>query len=317
MGVKRKFQASEDTLTEEHRKWREACKRDNERMYSTRTEIANLKAQVEAHTKSKADFEERYEVTKSHRKCAEILQVFIVSICAKQITETERLNKLLIVHVELEEQLVSKDRYMVGKDVEIVELKCRLRESEKELEGEKQKAESLEIDLEAERLKSESAEEARKFIQAAIDVAQDKYAEVQATVEPFVNYLEWLQQYGIVHVANLVLNSIELDRAVATHTITPFNVGHCDGYTECASDDEVALHVQWGTRNCSVNEGAEKGLRQDEENYDNLSLPVKDLVSDALKHDDYVMHLKAIFEVPEAQELFDGDDDDAGDGKAK
>ncbi|KAF5813807.1 hypothetical protein HanRHA438_Chr03g0113981 [Helianthus annuus] len=81
---------------------------------------------------------------------------------------------------------------MAGKDVDIAELNRRLRESNEALEVEKQKVESLEIDLDAEKLKSESAEEARKVTQAYLDVAQDNYAEVQATVEPFVNNLEWL-----------------------------------------------------------------------------------------------------------------------------
>ncbi|KAF5818517.1 hypothetical protein HanXRQr2_Chr02g0066201 [Helianthus annuus] len=102
LGMKRKLQASEDTLAEERRKWREACEWENQRMYSARTEIANLKAQFEALTKSKADFEERYEAAKSHRERAEILQV------------------------DLEEQLISKDRDMVDKNLEITDVTTRL-----------------------------------------------------------------------------------------------------------------------------------------------------------------------------------------------
>ncbi|KAF5782587.1 hypothetical protein HanRHA438_Chr11g0510381 [Helianthus annuus] len=260
----------------------------------TRTEITNLKARVEELTKSKTDFEERHEAVKSHREHTEVLQV------------------------ELEQQLITKNKDMVGKDVEIAELKRCLRESEKALEAEKQKAESLETDHEAEKLKSEFAEEPRKVTQAALYVAQDNYAEVQATVEPFVNNLEWLQQfYFFGKVANSVLNSIELDRVLVALTVASRHVGYREGYTECASHVEAGLHVQWGTRHCSVNEGAEKGLQDAEENYDNHSLPVMDLVSDALQHDDYVTRLKEIFEASETQELFDDDGDDAGDGNAE
>ncbi|KAJ0604787.1 hypothetical protein HanRHA438_Chr02g0067441 [Helianthus annuus] len=211
-------------------------------MYSMRTEIANLKHKLK-HLRSR-----RLTLKKGMKRrsrTANVRKSFrcTVSVCVKQITEFERLNNLLIVQVELEEQLVSKDRDKVGKDVEIAELQRRLRESENEPEAEKRKAESLEIDLEAERIKSESAEEASKVIQAALDVAQDNYDEVQATVEPFVNNLEWLQQYGIVHAANSVLNSIELDRVVAALTIASRHVGHREGYAECASHVEAAIHV--------------------------------------------------------------------------
>ncbi|KAJ0800819.1 hypothetical protein HanPI659440_Chr03g0109661 [Helianthus annuus] len=132
---------------------------------------------------------------------------------------------------------------MAGKDVDIAELNRRLRESNEALEVEKQKVESLEIDLDAEKLKSESAEEARKVTQAYLDVAQDNYAEV----------------------ANSVLNSIELDRAVVALIVASRHAGHRESYIECTTHVESALNVQWGTRHCSVNEEAEKSLRQAEE----------------------------------------------------
>ncbi|MFS8025218.1 hypothetical protein Hanom_Chr16g01472391 [Helianthus anomalus] len=162
--------------------------------------------------------------------------------------------------------------------------------------------ESLEIDLTAERVKAESAEEARKVSQAALNVAQDNYAEVQATIEPLINNLDWLQNYGIAHIMNSILNSIELDRAVAALTVASRVVGHCAGDVECTQHVETAFDAQWGTCHCSVNEQTEEGLRKAEENYDNLSLFVMDLVSEALKHDVYVARLKAIFEPPETVE---------------
>ncbi|KAJ0789447.1 hypothetical protein HanPI659440_Chr05g0203661 [Helianthus annuus] len=123
-------------------------------MHRVRTEITNLKAQAQVSAKtiadlsaqneelakSKADFKERYEAAKVHRECAEKNQE------------------------ELRQQLVSKDRDMAGKDAEILELQCRLRELQ-------EKVDSLEIDLEAEKQKAESVVEARKVSQAALDVA--------------------------------------------------------------------------------------------------------------------------------------------------
>ncbi|KAM0009888.1 hypothetical protein Hdeb2414_s0007g00239571 [Helianthus debilis subsp. tardiflorus] len=101
---------------------------------------------------------------------------------------------------------------MAGKDAEIAELQHCLRESQ-------DKVDSLEIDLEAEKQKAKSAVEARKVSQAALDVAQDNYAEVQLVVKPLVNNSKWLRQYEIAHVANAVLNSVGLDQTMVALTV--------------------------------------------------------------------------------------------------
>ncbi|MFS7918914.1 hypothetical protein Hanom_Chr03g00206781 [Helianthus anomalus] len=141
-----------------------------------------------------------------------------------------------------------------------------------------EKVESLEIDLEAEKHKIKAADEVRKLTQEALDVAQISYAEF----------------------ASAVLNSIELDQSVAVLTVAARHMGHHDGYIERASHVEV-----------------EKVFTQSEERYNTISLPIMDLVFDALEHEDYVVRLKAIFEVPEAQELSDEEDEDVGDRSAK
>ncbi|MFS7968195.1 hypothetical protein Hanom_Chr09g00794641 [Helianthus anomalus] len=51
-----------------------------------------------------------------------------------------------------------------------------------------------------------------------------------------------------------------------------------------------------------------------EENCDNLALLVMDLVTEALKHDDYVARLRAFFEPPETVQLTDDDDEANDDG---
>ncbi|MFS7955649.1 hypothetical protein Hanom_Chr07g00645101 [Helianthus anomalus] len=95
-GLKKKLKASEDTLAEERRKWRKACKKDNENMYSSRNEITNLKAQAgvsaktiaelstqdEDLTKSKADMEEWFEAAKVHREHMEQNQVRSFYLCS-------------------------------------------------------------------------------------------------------------------------------------------------------------------------------------------------------------------------------------------
>ncbi|MFS7905322.1 hypothetical protein Hanom_Chr01g00046291 [Helianthus anomalus] len=65
---------------------------------------------------------------------------------------------------------------------------------------------------------------------------------------------------------------------------------------------------------------ADAVLARAEEVYDHLSLPVMDLVTEALKHDDCCARLKAILDPPETVELTDeeeaadGDGDGDGDG---
>ncbi|KAF5798153.1 hypothetical protein HanXRQr2_Chr07g0289481 [Helianthus annuus] len=130
-------------------------------------------------------------------------------------------------------------------------------------------------------------------------------------VEPLVNNLEWLQKYGIAHVTNAVLNSTKLDQTVAALIVAARHMGHSEGYTECASHRPrlksngtiaiVSLVLRW-RRFC-----------QTQDSYNHLALPGMDLVFDALQHDDYVVCLKAIFEVP-GDEDFDFDDDEEEDG---
>ncbi|KAJ0588036.1 hypothetical protein HanIR_Chr04g0169991 [Helianthus annuus] len=111
----------------------------------------------------------------------------------------------------------------------------------KRLRLKSKKGESLEIDLTTERVKAKSAEEARKVCRAALNVAQDNYSEVQSIVEPLINNLDWLQNYGIAHIANSILNSAELYRVVVALTVAYRAVGHRAGYVECAAHVDTAL----------------------------------------------------------------------------
>ncbi|MFS7964220.1 hypothetical protein Hanom_Chr08g00747621 [Helianthus anomalus] len=198
----------------------------------------------------------------------------------------------------LSQQIITKVKDLAGKDVEIAELKRRLRETQESLEAKKQKSDSMEIDLGAEKVKAENTKEACKVSLETLNVAQENYVEVQSTVEPLISDLGWMQHIGVAHIANSILNAIKLDRAVAALTMVVQAPGHCASYVECASHVEEAFHQDFGTCHCSVGDGAEEGLNKAEETYNNLSLPVKDLVTDVLKHDDYVARLRCIFEPP-------------------
>ncbi|KAM0005854.1 hypothetical protein Hdeb2414_s0007g00245041 [Helianthus debilis subsp. tardiflorus] len=119
-----------------------------------------------------------------------------------------------------------------------------------------------------------------------------------------------MQHHGFAHVgnANSILNATELGKAVAVLTMVVRAAGHRLDYVECAAYVEEALLQHFGTRHCFVNDQAEEGLLRAEENYDNFSLPVMDLVTETLKHDDYVSRLKSIFESPETVQLMDDEE---------
>ncbi|KAJ0694650.1 hypothetical protein HanPI659440_Chr15g0611221 [Helianthus annuus] len=127
-------------------------------------------------------------------------------------------------------------------------------------------------------------------------------------LETLVNNPVWLQHHGIIHVANVVLNSVEIDETVAALMVAARSVGHQEGYHECVAHVYEDLKVQWDDRfSTSHGKNVEGVFTAAQEAYDSLSLPVMDLVSDSLKHDDYVDWLNSIFELPKGQEVEEND----------
>ncbi|KAJ0682053.1 hypothetical protein HanPI659440_Chr16g0643061 [Helianthus annuus] len=260
--------------------FKKACDNDNKRMYVARTKITNLEAKV-------ATLKGKVEEAQADR---------------------ER------VEAAMGAQIVNKNKDLAAKDVEIAELKRRLFEAH-------DKSESLEINLAAEKVRADTAEEAhratkeaRNISTSALNVAQNNYAEAQSIVDTLVSESEWMRNHGVTAVANSILNATELDQAVAALTDVARVVGHRGGHLECAQHVEEALGQQFGTRHCSVADQADEVLSRVEEVYDHLSLPVMELVTEALKHDDYVARLKYILMHPETVELSDEEEEEAGDG---
>ncbi|MFS7936578.1 hypothetical protein Hanom_Chr05g00417211 [Helianthus anomalus] len=107
-------------------------------------------------------------------------------------------------------------------------------------------------------------------------------SEAQSIVDTLLADSEWMQHHGVAY----------LDKVVAALTMVARAAGHRAG------------------------DQAEYMLVKAEEYYDNLSLSVMDLVTDALKHDDYVARLKSIFEPLETVELLD-EEGEAGDDGAE
>ncbi|MFS8011488.1 hypothetical protein Hanom_Chr14g01309721 [Helianthus anomalus] len=217
------------------------------------------------------------------------------------------------VEVELNVRIVNRDKDLAAKDVEIGELKHRLYEAH-------EKNELLEIDLEAERVKADTAEEAKNAVveardigTSALNVAQNNYAEAQSIVDTLVSESEWMRNKGVVAIANSILNANELDQMVVALTDVTRAVGHRGGYLEYAQHVEEALGQHFGTHHSSVSNQADSMLSRAEEVYDHLSLPVMELVTNALKHDDWSARLKSILDSLETVELSD-EERTGGDG---
>ncbi|XP_021973971.2 myosin-7B [Helianthus annuus] len=287
-GLQKKLHNVEEQLAKEKAEFKRICAQDNERTYALRQKIVGLEATV-------ADLTSKVEEAQGEKT-------------AKQQMEVEL--------TEAKVQLSNKDKDLHAKDVEIAELKRRLNEQI-------DRCESLEIDLEAEKVKATDAEEARAVSTAALNVAQTNYSEAQGIVDTLVSEAEWMRTRGIVLVANSILNAGELDRAVAALTDAARAVGHRGGYLECADHVERMLGQEFDTSHCSVTEQADAALAGAENSYDNLSLPIMDLVVSALKKDDWCQRLKAILDPPITVESSDeeaagddgGGDDDGDDGE--
>ncbi|XP_035838275.1 uncharacterized protein LOC110901777 [Helianthus annuus] len=287
-GLQKKLHNVEEQLAKEKAEFKRICAQDNERAYAARQKIVGLEAKI-------AELTSKVEEAQ-------------VETAAKQQMEVEL--------SEAKVQLSTKDKDLQAKDVEIAELKRRLDEQI-------DRCESLEIDLEAEKVKAIDAEEARAVSTAALNVAQTNYSEAQGIVDTLVSEAEWMRTRGIVLVANSILNAGELDRAVAALTDAARAVGHRGGYLECADHVERMLGQEFDTSHCSVTEQADAALASAENSYDNLSLPIMDLVVSALKKDDWCQRLKVILDPPITVESSDeeaagddgGGDDDGDDGE--
>ncbi|KAF5796844.1 hypothetical protein HanRHA438_Chr08g0368731 [Helianthus annuus] len=107
---------------------------------------------------------------------------------------------------------------------------------------------------------------------------------------------------GVVMIANSILNASEMDTVVVALIDASRAVGHRGGYLECAHHVEEAFGQEFDTSHCSVTDQADTVLARAEEVYDHLLLPVMDLVTEALKHDDWCALLKVILDPPETME---------------
>ncbi|KAJ0597805.1 hypothetical protein HanHA89_Chr04g0158841 [Helianthus annuus] len=98
-----------------------------------------------------------------------------------------------------------------------------------------------------------------------------------------------LKECGIACVAELVLNSEELDKSVAQLIVVARNDGYAQGYAECSQHVNSGLKVNWDISK-SATFGANTGaaLAALKAKFNSLQLPVMDLINVALQSEDHV-----------------------------
>ncbi|KAJ0430708.1 hypothetical protein HanHA300_Chr17g0672061 [Helianthus annuus] len=96
-----------------------------------------------------------------------------------------------------------------------------------------------------------------------------------------------MRNRGVALMANSILNASEMDVAVSALIDASRAVGHHGGYLECAQHVKEVFGQEFDISHYSMSDQADAALARAEEVYDHLSLPVMDLVTKALKHDDW------------------------------
>ncbi|MFS7987170.1 hypothetical protein Hanom_Chr11g01019301 [Helianthus anomalus] len=168
----------------------------------------------------------------------------------------------------------------------------------------KAKLESAKKDLQLERVENEDT--SRRLAKAVEKLENSETARVmvESLVEPQKDGMLWMKHCRIISVANSVLNSVDLDQTVAHLLVTTRNDGYAQGYSECTHHVNNVLRVNWDTsRSATHGVDTEVVHAAAKTEYNNLHLPMMDLVTDALQADDFVAELKEVF--PD-----EGDDDE-------
>ncbi|MFS7969583.1 hypothetical protein Hanom_Chr09g00810931 [Helianthus anomalus] len=175
------------------------------------------------------------------------------------------------------------------KNKEIEELTSLLTDQEQT----KAELESAKKDLQLERV--EKAEAACRLAETEekLESSETARVTVESLVEPLKNDMLWMQHHGIINVANLM--------------VTAHNDGYTQGYTECTQHVTDALRVDWDTSRSAMR-GVDTSVAHAaaKAEYNNLHLPMMDLVTIALQYEDFVSQLKEI--LPDEGDASDKED---------
>ncbi|MFS7979175.1 hypothetical protein Hanom_Chr10g00924341 [Helianthus anomalus] len=248
-GWKRKAEVEAAQLAEDHKRWEEICEKDNNEKRALRTVINNFKVEIESLKKEKADAEAARDEERSHRERSEQREVQTCATLALRNKEIEELTSSLTDQEQTKAELESAKKDLQLERVENAEAARRLAETEEKLE---------------------SSETAR--------------VTAESLVEPLKDDMIWMKHHGIINVANSILNSIDYCQLDGDR----YNDGYTQGYAKCTQDVNDALRVDWDN-NRSAMRGVDTGVAYAaaKAEYNNLRLPVMDLVTSVLQSEDF------------------------------
>ncbi|MFS7978010.1 hypothetical protein Hanom_Chr10g00910661 [Helianthus anomalus] len=122
-------------------------------------------------------------------------------------------------------------------------------------------------------------------------------ATTEIELEPLKSNMLWLKECGIAS------SFEELDKTVARLLVAARNDGYAQGYAKCSHQVVNALKVDWDTsKSATHGVNTDAALAAVKTKFNNLQLPVMDLINVALQSEDHVAQLKEIFP--------DGEDED-------
>ncbi|XP_021985627.1 titin homolog [Helianthus annuus] len=268
--------------------WKDAVEASKKEVVEEKAKVVALRAKLEADQakfeggqkteewsamswKKKAEVEAA-QLAKAHKRWKEAE----IEKLKKEKADAEAARDEARSHRERSEQReVQTCANLALRNKEIEELTSLLDDQEQV----KEELESAKKDLQL--AKVEKAEATRRLSETEEKLESSETARVTAEslVEALKNNMLWMPRHGIINVANSILNWIDLDQTVA-------NLKHITN----------ALRVNWDTSRsatCGVDTGAAHAAAKEE--YNNLRLPVMDLVTTALQSEKFVDQLKEIF----------------------
>ncbi|XP_021979643.1 calponin homology domain-containing protein DDB_G0272472-like [Helianthus annuus] len=256
-GWKRKAEAEAALLSEECKNWKKICEKDNAEKMGLCNVINNLKDEVEKLKKQDAEIEK----------------------LKKEKADAEAARDEARSHSERSEQReVHACATLALRDKEIEELTALLSDQEQ-----------LKKDLELAHTEKTEASRRLAKTEEKLENSETALATVKSELEPLKSDMLWLKERGIACVAESVLNFEELDKTVARVVVAARNDGYAQGYAECSHHVNNALKVGWDTSRSTthgVNTGAALVAMKTE--FNNLQLPVMDLINVALQSEDPV-----------------------------
>ncbi|KAJ0702453.1 hypothetical protein HanPI659440_Chr14g0529691 [Helianthus annuus] len=217
-------------------------------------------------------------------------------ICEKDNAEKSNLRDIINNLKAEVEKMKNQDAEVEKLKKEKADVEAALAEARSHREHSEQREEQLRKDLE--RAHSENTETSRLIFETKEKLENSEMARVTAEseLEPLKIDMAWLKDRGIACVAESVLNFEELDKTVARLVVVARRDGYAQGYAECSHHVNSALKVNWDNSK-SATSGVDTGaaLAALKTKFDNLQLPVMDLINVALQSDDHVAQLREIF----------------------